>query len=53
MTRKSKKGIVGKFPNANKRKGPVGPGIDLIDEHLGSGPAIERAVKERIQNPSE
>jgi len=47
MTRKSKKGIVGKFPNANKRKGPIGPGIDLVDENLTSGPEIEEAVRKR------
>jgi hypothetical protein len=50
LTRKSKKGIVGKFPNANKRRGPVGPGIDFVEEHLGTGPEIERAVEKRMHD---
>lgn len=50
MTRKSKKGIVGKFPNANKRRGPVGPGIDFVEEHLRTGSEIENAVEKRMHD---
>ena len=39
--KKSKKAIVGKFANTNKRKGSPGAGIDLADENLVLGPEIE------------
>lgn len=44
---KSKQGIVGKVPMASKRKGNVGPGIDFVDENVGSGPEIAKEFKKR------
>lgn len=45
MTRKSKKGIVGKSIPTASRRYKVGPGIDLIDHNLTTGREIEEAVK--------
>lgn len=44
---KTKQGIVGKYPMASKRKGSVGPGIDFVENHLGSGPEISKEFKKR------
>lgn len=40
MTKKSKKGIVGKAIPTQHERYEVGPGIDLIDENLKNGKEI-------------
>lgn len=44
---KSSQAIVGKYPMASKRKGTVGPGMDFVDENIGSGPEIKKEFKKR------
>jgi hypothetical protein len=46
-TGKSAKGIVGKFPMASKRKGPVGEGVDFVQKNLTSVPDIDKTLKNR------
>lgn len=46
MTRKSKKGIVGKYPDV-KNRGEVGPGIDFVKDNLTTGAEIEEAIKNK------
>lgn len=44
-TGKSKKGIVGKMPMANKRTKPVGEGIDIMANNLTSSHQIDKTIK--------
>lgn len=46
-TGKSSKGIVGKFPMANKRKGPVGAGIDFTQHSLTNAHDVDKTIKNR------
>lgn len=46
-TGKSSKGIVGKVPMANKRKGPIGEGVDLVQKNLTSAHDIDKTIKNR------
>lgn len=46
MSDKTERGIVGKYPCANKRKGEVGPGTDFVEQNLTSNRLIEQSVKE-------
>ncbi|MCM8710699.1 hypothetical protein M2651_06615 [Clostridium sp. SYSU_GA19001] len=46
-TGKSAKGIVGKFPMASKRKGPIGEGIDFVQKNLTTVPEIDKTIKNR------
>lgn len=45
MTRKSRKGVVGKAMPSNKRIHKIGPGIDFVKEGLRFGDEIDRAVR--------
>lgn len=49
-TGKSKKGIVGKVPMASKRKGPVGEGIDIMDNNLTTAHDIDKTIKNRKES---
>lgn len=46
-TSKSSKGVVGKYPMASKRKGPVGEGVDFIQKNLTTVPEIDKTLKNR------
>lgn len=45
MTRKSKKGIVGKSVPTESKRYKIGPGIDFVDMNLRTGEEIIEAVK--------
>jgi hypothetical protein len=49
-TGKSKKGIVGKFPMASKRIGPVGEGIDIRSNNLTTSHDIDKTIKNRKED---
>lgn len=49
MTRKSKKGVVGKAIPTLTQRPEVGPGIGFKDEDLRTGQQIEQAIKDRMK----
>lgn len=46
MTRKSKKGIVGKGTHAGEPGNEIGPGLDFVKDELKFGKDIDNAVKD-------
>lgn len=49
MTRKSKKGVVGKAMPTQSQRPEVGPGIGFKENDLRIGEEIEQAVKDRMK----
>lgn len=47
MTRKSKKGVVGKAIPTQHKRYEVGPGIDLIDENLKNSKEIVEKTEDK------
>lgn len=49
MTRKSKKGIVGKAMPTLTQRPEVGPGIGFKEHDLRTGEEIEKAIRDRMK----
>lgn len=49
-TGKSDKGVVGKYPMASKRKGPVGAGIDFVQKNLTTVSEIDKTLNNRKED---
>lgn len=49
MTRKSKKGIVGKAIPSPSQRPEVGPGIGFKEHDLRTGKEIEEAIEDRMK----